>query len=163
MRSSYRGMWSTVLILEAIQLKRSLILVKNIRSLFANSLKVMSPAPFSRLCRSDSTGAGACEKSAKSSGSVKDYAGYHLCVYIYIYIYTPHTHTLTNMYKRSHIYTLIYKHTCIYTYIYTHTYIHIDTNIYTHIQCITKVSTPLIFLQIFKYISSWDNTDKMTL
>ena len=31
------------------------------------------------------------------------------------------------------------------------------------IQCITKVSTPLTFLQIFKYISSWDNTDKMTL
>ena len=32
-----------------------------------------------------------------------------------------------------------------------------------NIQCITKVSTPLTFLQIFKYISSWDNTDKMTL
>ena len=31
------------------------------------------------------------------------------------------------------------------------------------IQCITKVSTPLTFLQIFKYISSQDNTDKMTL
>ena len=29
-------------------------------------------------------------------------------------------------------------------------------------QCITKVSIPLIFLRIFKYISSWDNTDKMT-
>ena len=28
---------------------------------------------------------------------------------------------------------------------------------------ILKVSTPLTFLQIFKYISSWDNTDKMTL
>ena len=35
--------------------------------------------------------------------------------------------------------------------------------VYIHIQCITKVSTPLIFLQIFKYISSWKNTDKMTL
>ena len=34
---------------------------------------------------------------------------------------------------------------------------------YKHLQCITKVNTPLIFLQIFKYISSWDNTDKMTL
>ena len=32
-----------------------------------------------------------------------------------------------------------------------------------YIQCTTKVSTPLTFLQIFKYISSWDNTDKMTL
>ena len=32
-----------------------------------------------------------------------------------------------------------------------------------YLQCITKVSTPLTFLQIFKYISSWDNTDKMTL
>ena len=31
------------------------------------------------------------------------------------------------------------------------------------VQCNTKVSTPLTFLQIFKYISSWDNTDKMTL
>ena len=30
-------------------------------------------------------------------------------------------------------------------------------------QCISKVSPPLTFLQIFKYISSWDNTDKMTL
>ena len=35
--------------------------------------------------------------------------------------------------------------------------------IYLHIQCITKVSTPLTFLQISKYISSWDNTDKITL
>ena len=34
---------------------------------------------------------------------------------------------------------------------------------YEYIQCITKVSTPLIFLQIFKYISSWDKSDKMTL
>ena len=34
---------------------------------------------------------------------------------------------------------------------------------HTHIQCIPNVSTPLTFLQIFKYISSWDNTDKMTL
>ena len=34
---------------------------------------------------------------------------------------------------------------------------------FIYIQCITKVSTPLTFLQIFKYISSWDNTDKMTL
>ena len=31
-----------------------------------------------------------------------------------------------------------------------------------YIQCITKVNTTLTFLQIFKYISSWDNTDKMT-
>ena len=35
--------------------------------------------------------------------------------------------------------------------------------IYIYIKCITKVSTPLTFLQIFKYISSWDNTDEMTL
>ena len=45
-------------------------------------------------------------------------------------------------------------------------YIYVE-NIYRYlrkyIQCITKVSTPLTFLQIFKYISSWDNTDKMTL
>ena len=34
---------------------------------------------------------------------------------------------------------------------------------YVNIQCITKVSTPLTFPQIFKYISSWDNTDKMIL
>ena len=34
---------------------------------------------------------------------------------------------------------------------------------YEYVQCITKVSTPLIFLQIIKYISLWDNTDKMTL
>ena len=34
---------------------------------------------------------------------------------------------------------------------------------YIYIQCITKVSIPLTFLQIFKYISSWDNTVKMTL
>ena len=34
---------------------------------------------------------------------------------------------------------------------------------YIYTQCITKVSTPLTFLQIFEYISSWDNTDKMTL
>ena len=27
----------------------------------------------------------------------------------------------------------------------------------------TVYSTPLTFLQIFKYISSWDNNDKMTL
>ena len=27
-------------------------------------------------------------------------------------------------------------------------------------QRITKVSTPLTFLQICKYISSWDNNDK---
>ena len=32
-----------------------------------------------------------------------------------------------------------------------------------YLQCITKVSTPLTFLKIFKYISSWDNTDKITL
>ena len=32
-----------------------------------------------------------------------------------------------------------------------------------YIQCITKVSTPLTFLQVFKYISSWDNTDKITI
>ena len=32
-----------------------------------------------------------------------------------------------------------------------------------NVQCITKVNTPITFLQIFKYISSWDNTDKMTL
>ena len=32
-----------------------------------------------------------------------------------------------------------------------------------YIQCITKESTPLIVLQRFKYMSSWDNTDKMTL
>ena len=39
---------------------------------------------------------------------------------------------------------------------------YIDTEpVYLH--GITKVSTPLIFLQIFKYICSWDNTDKMTL
>ena len=35
--------------------------------------------------------------------------------------------------------------------------------IYIYIQGITKVSTPLTFLLIFTYISSWDNTDKMTL
>ena len=35
--------------------------------------------------------------------------------------------------------------------------------VYMYVQCITKVSTPLTFLQIFKYISSWGNTDKMTL
>ena len=34
---------------------------------------------------------------------------------------------------------------------------------HTSIQYITKVITPLTFLQIFKYISSWDNTDKITL
>ena len=38
-----------------------------------------------------------------------------------------------------------------------------DDDIYIYTPCITKVSTPLTFLQIFKYISSWDNTDKMTL
>ena len=32
-----------------------------------------------------------------------------------------------------------------------------------YIQCITKMSTPLTFLQKFKYISLWENTDKMTL
>ena len=26
-----------------------------------------------------------------------------------------------------------------------------------------KVNKPLIFLQIFKYVTSWDNIDKMTL
>ena len=41
------------------------------------------------------------------------------------------------------------------------TYIYIY--IYIYIQCITKVSPPLTFLQIFKYISSWDNTDNLTL
>ena len=34
---------------------------------------------------------------------------------------------------------------------------------YEYIQCITKVSTSLIFLHIFKYTFSCDNTDKMTL
>ena len=37
----------------------------------------------------------------------------------------------------------IYTYRCMFVYIY----------IYIYIQCITKVSTPLIFLQIFKYIS----------
>ena len=32
-----------------------------------------------------------------------------------------------------------------------------------YIQYITKVSTPLTFLRISKYISSWANTNKMTL
>ena len=40
---------------------------------------------------------------------------------------------------------------------------HTHTHTHTHLQCITKVSTPLTFLLIFKYISSWDNTDKMKL
>ena len=35
--------------------------------------------------------------------------------------------------------------------------------IYIYIYCITKVSTPVTFLQIFKYISSWNSSDKMTL
>ena len=34
---------------------------------------------------------------------------------------------------------------------------------HTHTDTHTEVSTPLTFLQIFKYISSWDNTDKMSL
>ena len=32
-----------------------------------------------------------------------------------------------------------------------------------YIQWITKVCIPLTFLQIFKYIFSWDSTDKMIL
>ena len=32
-----------------------------------------------------------------------------------------------------------------------------------YIQCITKVSIPLTFQQISKCISSWNNTDKITL
>ena len=60
-----------------------------------------------------------------------------------------------------YIYILVY----ICTYIHIYTNIYIDTYVYEniHIQCITKVSTLLTFLQIFKYISSWDNTDKMKL
>ena len=55
-------------------------------------------------------------------------------------------------------------HGCnIYIYIYKLVHTHTHIYIYIYIQCITKVSTLLTFLQIFKYISSWDNTDKMTL
>ena len=35
--------------------------------------------------------------------------------------------------------------------------------IYVYIYSVSQVSTPLTLLEIFKYISSWDNTDKMTL
>ena len=67
-------------------------------------------------------------------------------IYIYIYIYTlrqKYRTTLKNKIKKI-LFTIfkLWK---------------------SDIQCITKVSTPLTFLQIFKFIASWENTDKMIL
>ena len=90
--------------------------------------------------------------------------------YIYIYIYiSKHIYIHIHVYICIHIYIYTYIHRYIYIYIYIYIYTHICihifiyTYIHLYIQCIRKVSTPLTFLQIFKYISSWDNTDKMTL
>ena len=60
---------------------------------------------------------------------------------------------LINLFNYQHLHVNFWSH--------AHTHTHTHTHIY--IQCITKVSTPLTFVQIFKYTSSWDNTDKMTL
>ena len=98
------------------------------------------------------------------------YAGRHMYLHIYpnIHIYSGFSHMIIKILSLSlslYIYIYIKTHKCTYihmcVYIYIYIYIRIHTDLY--IQCITKVSTLLTFLQIFKYISSWDNTNKMTL
>ena len=95
-----------------------------------------------------------CREAVVYSTAPADWARVCVCVYTYIYICVCVC-----------VYLYIYICVCVYVYIYIYVYVHVYmyTCMYIYVQCITKVSTPLTFLQIFKYISSWNNTDKMTL